>query len=79
VAIEDASLVRCRRAAGKKRRRRVAELDGDAFRLLVDAIGDVARDDLIAAVAVEQQEALEAVFHQALRRLEVDLLNGLRG
>ena len=54
-----------------------AQFHGDARRFLVDAIGDISRDGLVAAVAVQDQETLEAVLHQALCCLEEHQLNRL--
>ncbi len=60
-----------------ERRRRLPEIHRDRLGLLVQPIDDEAGDGLVAAVAVEQEEAAEAVADEAARGLEVHLLDEL--
>ena len=55
----------------------VSQVDRNGGRLLIDAIDDESRHVLIPGVAVQKQEATEAMMYQALRRLEVDALQRL--
>ena len=70
------------RIRGRNRRRAFhegphdrAQIHGDARGLLVDTVDDEGRDRAVAAVRVQDQEALEAVPDQALDRLHIDLLH----
>ena len=62
----------------RHRRHSVAELDRHRGRLLIDPIDDEAGQILVAGMAVEKEEAAEAVMDQALRGLEVHALERLR-
>jgi hypothetical protein len=58
-------------------RRRFSQLDGNAIRLMVDAIGDVLADGFVTAMAVHEENPTKAVSQQALGCFEIQALNRL--